>query len=96
MIEDRERRIREELHRELQKLSADSTALDLVEDIPILEAFVDDYADARIADARSSGASWADIARRLGVSKQAVHKRFTATRKRARREAFIELRFDKD
>ena len=96
MTEDRERRIREALHRVLHQLSAESVPLDLVEDIPILEAFVDDYGDARIADARSSGASWSDIARRLGVSKQAVHKRFTAKRKGRRRGAVIELRFNRD
>lgn len=96
MTEDRERRIRESLHRVLHQLSAESVPLDLVEDIPILEAFVDDYADARIADARSSGASWSDIARMLGVSKQAVHKRFTARRTGQRRGAVIELRFTRD
>ena len=96
MTKDREQQIREALHRALQQLSADSSALDLVEDIPILEAFVADYADARIADARSSGASWADVARRLGVSKQAVHKRFTAKRPGRRRGAVIELRFMRD
>ena len=96
MTEDRERRIREALHQVLHQLSAESVPLDLVEDIPILEAFVDDYADARIADARSSGASWSDIARMLGVSKQAVHKRFTAKRTGRRRGAMIELRFTRD
>ena len=95
MTEDRERRIREALHRVLHQLSAESVPLDLVEDISILEAFVDDYADARIADARSSGASWSDIARMLGVSKQAVHKRFTKRTGR-RRGAVIELRFTRD
>lgn len=91
MSEEREARIRESLHRVLYDLSAEITPLDMVEDIPVLEAFVDDYAGARIADARSSGASWADIARRLGVSKQAAHKRFT--RPGRRRGAVIELRF---
>ena len=95
MTEDRERKIREALHRALHQLSAASVPLDLVGDIPILEAFVGDYADARIADARSSGASWSDIARVLGVSKQAVHKRFT-NRTGWRRGAVIELRFTRD
>ena len=96
MTEDREARIREALHRVLQQLSTESTPLDLVEDILILEAFVADYTDARIADARSSGASWSDIARRLGVSKQAVHKRFTGKRRGRRGGAVIELRFTRD
>lgn len=96
MREDRERLLREVLYRELQKLSTQRDPLDLVEDIPIFEAFVDDFADARIADARSSGASWADIAQRLGVSRQAAHKRFTVKRKRRRGGPIIELRFERN
>ena len=96
MSEPRETRIREALRRVLRELSIECTPLDLIEDIPILEAFVDDHADARVADARSSGASWAEIAQRLGVSKQAVHKRFTAKRRGQRRGAVIELRFTRD
>jgi ribosome-binding protein aMBF1 (putative translation factor) len=80
----------------LRELSAEHTPLDLVGDIPILETFVDDYADALIADARSRGASWSDIAGRLGVSKQAVHKRFTSGRAQRRGGAVIELRFIRD
>jgi len=49
-----------------------------------------------IADARALGASWAEIARRLGVSKQAVHKRFAANRRGRRRAMVIELRFTRD
>ena len=96
MTESRQSRIREALHQRLHELSADVAPLDLLEDIPILEAFADDYADARVADARASGASWTDIARRLGVSRQAAHKRFTAQRKAPRRRAVIELRFNRD
>lgn len=96
MNDNRERLIRAALHRELRTLSSESEALDLVDDITTLEAFVDDYAAARIADARSAGASWADIARRLGVSRQAAHKRFTSNRKGRRRRAVIELRFTRD
>lgn len=93
-IDDRASQIRDALHREMQKLSGDSAPLHLVEDIPILEAFVDDFADARIADARAAGASWADIAQRLGVSRQAVHKRFAAKRK-SRTGPIIELRLER-
>ncbi|MDJ0960657.1 MAG: TetR family transcriptional regulator [Acidimicrobiia bacterium] len=95
MNSDREQSIRAALQHELQRLSAGEAPLDLVEDIPILESFVDDYAQARIADARSLGASWADIAARLGVSRQAVHKRFTSKREGRRRRAVIELRFQR-
>ena len=96
MDRDRERRLREALYGALAEVSAEVGALDLVEDIPILDAFVDDYVAARIADARSSGASWADIARRLGVSRQAVHKRFQRKPGGRRRAAVIELRFQRD
>ncbi len=96
MENEREANIRAALHGALQQLSIGTAPLDLVEDIPFLESFVDDYSDARIADARASGASWADIAQRLGVSKQAVHKRFTAQRARRRPTAVFELRFMRD
>lgn len=93
---DREASIRAALHRALHKLSSGTAPLDLVEEIPLLESFVADYSDARIADARASGASWADIARRPGVSKLAVHKRFTTKRPRRQRAAIVELRFTRD
>jgi AraC-like DNA-binding protein len=96
MTDSRQQRIREGLEQELLRLSEASDPLDLVEDIPILEAFVDDFADHRIAEARASGASWAEIAQRLGVSRQAVHKRFNAKRKRRRGGAIIELRIDRN
>src|SRR5262245_33393111 len=90
---DRERRLRQELHALLQRLSADRSPLDLVEDVPVVEAFVDDFAQARIADARAAGASWAEISSRLGVSRQAAHKRFSGWAKRGR---VFELRFIRD
>jgi hypothetical protein len=55
----------------------------------MLEGFVDDFAQARIADARAAGASWADISERLGVTRQAAHKR-------SGRRARFELRFIRD
>lgn len=90
---DRERAIRDALHRVLRDLTAEVSPLDAVEDIPMLEGFVDDYAQARIADARAGGASWAAIAERLGVSRQAVHKRYTGARASERRGPVFELRF---
>ncbi|MDJ0499030.1 MAG: hypothetical protein QNJ89_14450 [Acidimicrobiia bacterium] len=91
--EERERKVRDALHRVLRDLTADLPSLDAVEDIPVLEDFVDDYAQARIADARAAGASWAGIAERLGVSRQAAHKRFAGARASDRRGPVFELRF---
>ena len=82
---ERERRLRQELHALLARLSEGREPLDLVDDVPIVEDFVDDFAQARIADARASGASWAEISARLGVTRQAAHKRFSGR--------MIELRF---
>ena len=90
---ERERTLRDALHAALRDLTADVAPLDAVEDIPVLEGFVDDYAQARIADARAGGASWAAIAERLGVSRQAVHKRFTGAKASERRGPIFELRF---
>ncbi len=47
--------LRRELHAALQAVSAEREPLDLVADVPITEEFVDDLAQARIADARASG-----------------------------------------
>jgi hypothetical protein len=97
MTEDRERRLRYELHSVLARLSEDRRPLDLVEDVPVLEDFVDDFAQARIADARAAGASWAEISERLGVTRQAAHKRFSGRRKRGRGiGGVIALRFTRD
>ena len=97
MASDRERMLRQELHAVLARLSADRGSLDLVEDVPVLEEFVDDFAQARIADARAAGWSWTDISERLGVTRQAAHKRFSGRRKRGRGiGGVIELRFTRD
>jgi hypothetical protein len=79
-----ERRLRQELHSLLTRLGEGREPLDRVDDVPIVEAWVQDFAQARIADARAAGASWAEISDRLGVTRQAAHKRFGAR---------IELRF---
>ena len=97
MTGDRERQLRQELHSVLQRLSAGRDPLDLVEDVPVVEDFVDDFGQARIADARAAGASWAEISERLGVTRQAAHKRFSGWRKRGRGiGGIIELRFTRD
>ena len=43
---DRERRLRQELHALLARLSEGREPLDLVEDVPVVEDFVDDFAQA--------------------------------------------------
>lgn len=94
---ERERLLRRELHATLQEASAGLEPLELVRDVPVLEDFVEDLAQARIADARAAGASWAEISERLGVSRQAAHKRFSGWRKRSRGAGpIIELRFVRD
>ena len=94
---ERERRLRRELHSTLKQLSEGLDPLELVEDVPVVEDFVDDLAQARIADARAAGASWAEISGRLGVSRQAAHQRFSGWRKRSRGiGSVIELRFVRD
>ena len=50
--------------------------LEALHDLEALDSFVADYAQARVDDARAAGASWAEIADRLGVTRQAAHKRF--------------------
>jgi hypothetical protein len=91
---DRERQLRQELHSTLKGLSAGLDPLELVGDVPVVENFADDLAQARIADARAAGASWSEISKRLGVSRQAAHKRFSARRRRRRGIGpVIELRF---
>jgi hypothetical protein len=95
--EERETVLRRELHAVLARLSAGRQPLDLVADIPVVEDFVDDLAQARIADARAAGSSWADISARLGVTRQAVHKRFGGQRQRKRGPGpVLELRFTLD
>ncbi len=95
--DERETLLRRELHAALQAVSAAREPLDLVADVPIVEEFVDDLAQARIADARAAGASWAEISERLGVTRQAAHKRFSGWRTRKRGTGpVLELRFTLD
>jgi hypothetical protein len=94
---ERERRLRRELHMTIKTLSAGLDPLELIEDVRVVEDFAADLAQARIADARATGASWAEISDRLGVSRQAAHKRFSGWRTRRRGIGpVIELRFVRD
>ena len=90
---EREKELRDNLRRVLSDASNGRHPLDLLSDIAILETFVGDYTQARIADARAVGAPWSQIAERMGVSRQAVHRRF---RGKGNRLAIIELRFTRD
>lgn len=90
MSSTRDKDLRTALFDVLERLGADLEPLERVEDIPRLEAFAEEAGRALIDGARSAGASWADIAERLGVSRQAVHKRFTS-----RGGSIVELRFER-
>lgn len=92
MGEKREAKISEALSAALEQIGAGIEPVDLVGDIPLLESFVGDFCDALISNARAAGASWADIADRLGVSRQAAHKRFGKNRGEGLR---IRLRFER-
>jgi hypothetical protein len=97
MPSNREKQIRAALHTALHGLSVGSDPLELLDDIAIVEGFAADVADARVADARASGAGWEEIARRLGVTRQAAHKRFAGTRNATRRKVgrVIEFRIER-
>ncbi len=73
---DLSERLRRQLQDALAESAADRTPLDLLADLDVLDSFVNDYAQARVDDARAAGASWSQIAERLGVTRQAAHKRF--------------------
>ncbi len=86
---DRSEQLRQSLRTALDAGSGDRGPLDALEDLEVLDTFVEDYAQARVDDARAAGASWAQIAERLGVTRQAAHKRFGGKKPR---KAALELR----
>lgn len=90
---DRSKRLRHELRAALERVASQGDPLDTLSDLKTLERFVDDHARAQVAAARAAGASWSDIASRLGVTRQAAHKRFGS---RTPRKAVIELRLVRD
>jgi hypothetical protein len=65
-------------------MSAALDPLDLLDDITIVEGFAVELAVERVASARAAGATWDDVARRLGVGRQAAHKRFGTGRRGVR------------
>ena len=54
----------------------DRTPLQVVEDARWLQDQVDRAMRQLVDDAREAGASWADVGKALGVSRQAAHERF--------------------
>jgi len=97
MPSDREGQLRGALHAALRDISVGRDPLELLDDIAIVEGFAADVAEARVADARAAGAGWEEIARRLGVTRQAAHKRFAGPRSSSRRRVgrVIELRIQR-
>gem|GEM_PF-4743799 len=90
----READIRAAIIAALEDLDGDRTPLDLVEDIPAIESAVGEVLASRIAAARAQGLSWEAIAQRLGISRQAAHKRFGRGKKRTS-GARLELRVER-
>lgn len=50
--------------------------------VAALRRLLDTLEDLQVANARSMGWSWQDIAEVLGVSRQAVHKKHAGSRRR--------------
>ncbi|MDJ0954695.1 MAG: hypothetical protein QNJ81_13540 [Acidimicrobiia bacterium] len=86
---DRSETLRDSLRAALDATGEGRTPLDALEDLETLDEFVADYSQARVDDARAAGASWAEIADKLGVTRQAAHKRFGGKKPR---KASLELR----
>jgi DNA invertase Pin-like site-specific DNA recombinase len=76
MTASRVAELRAALDDAVARAGAGGDPVELLDDIATVEAFAADVADERVASARAAGASWEEIARRLGVSRQAAHKRF--------------------
>lgn len=85
---ERSDRLRRALQDALEP-EASRDPLDALSDLEVLDSFTADYAQARVDDARAAGASWAQVADRLGVSRQAAHKRFGTKKPR---KTSLELR----
>jgi len=82
----------------LADIDGDRSALELVADIPLIESATESIVADRVAAARAQGLSWHAIAQRLGISRQAAHKRFGKAKgsKRSKRGVRLEVRLDRD
>ncbi len=87
---DRRHELESAIRSSLEGAWCEGDELACVEDIPVIEAVIGVLADECVARARSAGKSWAEIADRLGVSRQAVHKRY-GPRTAKRLELRVEL-----
>lgn len=88
---DRRRELESAIRLSLEQVKREDDELACVEDIPIIEAAIAVLADECVARARAAGASWTEIADRLGVSRQAVHKRYGPSSAGRRLELRIKL-----
>ncbi len=82
----------------LDEVAGERSALDLVGEIPMVEAAVEQVIAERVAAARAEGLSWHAIAQQLGTSRQAAHKRFgkgAAPRTRKGSGMRLELKLDR-
>lgn len=80
----------------LSEIDGERTPLDLVGEIPLIESAIDEIIEERVEAARAQGLSWEAIAGRLGISRQAAHKRFVKSkRKKGKRDLRVELRIEK-
>lgn len=97
---DREAQVHQAIVDALASVDDDRTPLDLVEEIPLLEASMEAVIADRVEAARAQGLSWEAIALRLGISRQAAHKRFGKARRRkpktARQRVRVELRVERE
>lgn len=90
----REQEIRQAMTTALDDIAGGRSPLELVEEVPLIEAITAEIVDDRVAAARAQGLSWHAIAQTLGISRQAAHKRFGKRSKVGRRKGSsrIELR----
>ncbi len=95
---ERRAEIHDALSSALNDIDGDRSPLELVGDIPHIEEALDAIVAERVDAARGQGLSWEAIAQKLGISRQAAHKRFVkGKRKRTKRgqAATINLKIER-
>lgn len=91
---DRHDKIKTAVANALAAEDGERTPLDLVGEIPLVEAVLDEIVAERVDAARAQGLSWHAIAERLGISRQAAHKRFVKGRKLRRPGIELQVRLE--